>query len=217
MPKNLPKKNSRKSRKKKDAGDIRVPVTESERVKIETLSKRLDISMAEVLRRGLPLFIREVEHVAAGGQPSDLIMRGDAETLKWKEAVLESIELGYGIRQAAKKAGLESRTVHYHLENDPAFFERFNEAQSYCVEEVEHCLYKMATKEKPNVTALLAYLNAHHPDYGIIRTQVLQRVLSPFLDRLVKLAEKHVPAGRLPEYIEELTADAQFVVLDPGR
>lgn len=217
MPENLPKKISKKFRKKKDAGDIRVPVSESDRATVECLSERLGISMAEVLRRGLPLLVREVEHVAAGGDVSDLYMRGDAETLRWKREFLQAIEESPGIARAARAAGVKPDTARYHLANDPAFALQFKDAQDFCVEEVEHCLYKMATGKKPNITAVLAFLNAKHPDYGIIRTQLLQRVLAPFLERLAKLAEKYVPPGLLPEYIEDLRKDSDFVVIEVGR
>lgn len=181
---------------------------------LDALAKRMGCKRPEVLRRGIPYLVRHLE-AAEAGQDLTLQMSGDEATLRWKNHVIELANEGKGVPRCAREAKVTQRTVYNHLARDPVFRELFEEARNFCVDSMEGCLYKIGTREKnPNVTAMLAYLNAHHPDYGMIRSQVLQRILGPFLDRIVKLATQYVPPGLLDEFVTKLGRDAERVAID---
>ena len=175
----------------------------------------LSRSRAEVLRRGLPYLVAHLEALAANDPAAfEKAMLGDEITLEWKREILEAVGGGKSLAKAARAAKITQRTVYYHLESDEVFRILFEESKTLCVENVVEKLYDQATKEKPNITAILAFLNANHPDYGQIRTQVLQRILGPFLERIVRLAEEFIPAGRLNQFTARLGRDAEFIALE---
>lgn len=204
-----------KNRQPKDK-PIHVRVDPDMLGKIDALKKRLKVtSRAEVLRRGLPYLVRHLEALAVNDPAAyEATMMGDELTLEWKRDILEAVGAGKSLAKAARAAKITQRTVYNHLDSDPVFRMLFEESKTLCVENVVEKLYDQATKEKPNITAILAFLNANHPDYGQIRTQVLQRVLGPFLERIVRLAEEFVPAGRLHEFTARLGRDAECVALE---
>ena len=195
---------------------IQVPVSSEEKAQVMAIAKRLGSSQGEVLRRGLPHLIKTLEAEAAGEQLVTVLeLSGDAATRAWKEKVLAAARDGNGVPLSAEAAGVSQRTVHYALRKDPVFQQLFDEARARVTDQVEGTLLTLAKQPNPrHITAILAYLNAHNPDYGQIRTQVLQRVLGPFLDRIMRLAEKYVPPGLLDRFTQELCRDAEQVALD---
>lgn len=203
-----------KAKPKKPKESFTLRLDEDLRKDAEALAGRLGCTVGEIFRRALPLFVMHLE-AAAAGSPREVSMRGDDATLRWKRQALEIAAEGQGPTRCAYEVGVTPATVRYHLDTDPLFKQLFDEARHLCVEDMETHLIRMAKHPKrPNVTAALAYLNAHHADYGQIRTQVLQRILGPFLDRICKLAQQYVPPGLLNEFIEQLGADAQRVALE---
>lgn len=203
-----------KAQAKKPKESFTLRLDEDLRQDAECLAKRLGCNVSEIFRRALPLFRMHLEAQAVGA-PIEVSMKGDDVTIRWKKQVLEFAAEGFGHTKCAYEVGVTPATVRYHLDTDPLFQQLFNDARALCMEDMEQQLIRLAKHpKKPNVTAALAYLNAHNPDYGQIRTQVMQRILGPFLDRICKLAQQYIPPGLLDKFITELSADANRVALE---
>jgi hypothetical protein len=205
-----------KNPEEKKGPTIQVQVTATEKEQVVALAKRLSCSQGEVLRRGLPHLVKALEAEAAGEQLATILeLSGDAATRAWKEKALTAARAGNGVPLAAKAAGVSQRTVHYALNRDPVFRQLFDEARALQVDRVERTLIDVAKVPNPrHVMAMLAVLNAHHPCYGQPRMQSFLYMLRPFIDRIVVLVEKYVPAGLQQPFCEELSRDAEQVALE---
>lgn len=203
MPRKLKKKP--KSEKTK----VGVLLTPEERERAERLAESESCTIAELFRRALET---HEQHRNLPTTTTDLILQGDQLTRMAKTRALQAFSQMQGIPRAANAAGVTQATIYNWLEHDPVFRTQAEECKNYAIDQVEGMLAR--TARKGNVTAMLAILNAHHPDYGQIRTQLLQRVLNPFLDRIVKLASQFIQPGDLKRFIEELTRDAESVIIE---
>ena len=206
------------AKKPRNAPQVRVPVTPAERQQIEDLATRLKISRSEVLRRGLPLLLAQVENAEAGGPP-DITMGGDSTTLAAKNLALQSIRSGKGIAMAAQDAGVTVRTVEFWSEKDPVFAQLAYESKAHFVESVEQTLLALASGHKgksPNVTACLAYLNANHPDYGVMRQQSAERLLEEVVNGVLDVAERLLPPDNLDAFTEAIVRHSRAVISQAG-
>ncbi|CAN0489322.1 unnamed protein product, partial [Phaeothamnion confervicola] len=123
-----------------------------------------------------------------------LFMTGSAETLEQKRLCLAAFGEGKGETLAARAAGVTKRTVRHWLNTDPTFYELAEDAVSGCVEEIEHLLYVDGRKPGPQYfSSKIAILNAKNPDYGVIRPQMLMRILAPCAEKIIDCGAKFIP------------------------
>lgn len=103
---------------------------------------------------------------------------------------LLAVERHFFVSEACRLSGIGRDQVRKWLAK-PAFEERFCEAQECFIEWVESKLLRMGLgRIKGSVVALMAWLNAHHPEYGRIKVEMLSKVLGPIIERFYDVARK---------------------------
>ena len=128
-----------------------------------------------------------------GSQGEQLL--GPPETVIRKKRVLEALEDAFTVTGACKLASVPLATYWGWYANDPIFRNLAQGAAGAVIDRVEGKLLDLA--DRGNVTAVLAFLNAHHPSYGRIRYEVLERICMPFIEDVGSLLEEFVPASSM--------------------
>lgn len=116
-------------------------------------------------------------------------MSGSPEILEAKKLALRSYKVMGGQAGAAHVAKVTVATVRYWLANDEIFAQLAEEATQKCIDDVRSRMYSEAMKPGPaSFRDRIALLNAKDADFGIIRPQMLVKILGPFLDRVIECA-----------------------------
>lgn len=207
-----------KRRSKPKGVQVTVRLTEEQAKELRELAEVLRCPAPEVLRRGLgPM--RQVAIAVRAGIEDDRMLEGDELTVEAKQKFLAATRMRKGAALAANEAGVTLRTVNIWCSRDDVFRRMAEEAQAVGIDEVEQWLLAIAqdAKSKGAVTAILAFLNNRHPDYGMIRTQLLQRVLGPLLDRVIKIASRFLPTADLQRFAVEVGRETELVALEASN
>lgn len=172
--------------------EFRVMLTPAEHAWLKGRSGALGQSAQDVLR---DMIRREMD-----GSPS----RRDlpAAVGEQKAAILNLLEEHYNIAPAARALGISPARVYAWMNEDQEFAQQAQAAREMRVNTVEDTLLKIAigsrgTMSKGQITALLAWLNAHHPAYGRIRAEVLARILGPVMDQIMEVAAGYLEQDAL--------------------
>lgn len=187
-----------------------VDLTTAEAATLVELAATMNCSPPEVLRRGLAL-LKERVAAEAGSLPLVLQMAGDAETIERKTKALEAFRVCGNVAVAADRAGVTTRTIQNWAQTDPVFAELSIEGKALSIGKVQCKMYTDAMEG--NTSAQFGILNAHDPNYGAIRTQMLQRVVGPLLDGVVESARRYLPAPELQRFALECGRIGERVAL----
>ena len=141
---------------------------------------------------------------------NSLPLLGKPETVERKTNLLRALEIHFTISEACRIAAVSTATYYEWLENDPIFRDYAQTAQAAVVDRMESRLLEIG--QKGNITALLAFLNAHHPHYGRIKYEILERMLLPWIDEVLKIVATHVPAAAVQSLRDELLRSAERAV-----
>ena len=142
----------------------------------------------------LPVVVPSLEEQGFSGSP---------KVVEKKKLFVAALEQSPNIPVAAEHCGITTRTVDLWGNQDEAFALEVFSAREKSVAYVEGKLFKLAVEGK-NPTAMLAYLNAHHPAYGIIRREDIVKNAMPFIDEVVKLVSKFVSRESMDSFSKEL-------------
>ncbi|TXH16677.1 MAG: hypothetical protein E6R03_05035 [Hyphomicrobiaceae bacterium] len=164
------------------------------------LAEVLGCSQQDVIRRALAK-LKEFVDAEAGNLPLVLQMSGDPDTVARKQKAIEAFRVCGNVAVAADRAGVTTRTIQNWAQNDPVFAELSLEGKAFAVGKVQCKMYKDAIKG--NTSAQFGILNAHDPNFGAIRTQMLQRVIGPLLDGVVESARRYLPVTELQRFALE--------------
>lgn len=108
-----------------------------------------------------------------------------------KLALLEQIEQHYHLSVAARNAKVPLVDVEEWL-TDPAFQGYVGMAQDCFVEQIEAEMLAIGRGErKGNFGALCAFLNAHHPQYGI-KSELMSRILGDIIEQFYGVVTEQV-------------------------
>ena len=140
-----------------------------------------------------------------------MTISGDENTVQAKAKAIEGRRNMLGWALTAKHAGVTYRTLKFWLDTDPVFRELAEEAQAQSVAVAETWLIKKA--REGHVSAIFGVLNAKHPDYGMIRTQLLNQVLNPLLARIIEVARRFIQPADLQRFAQEIGGHAERVAL----
>ncbi len=159
---------------------------------VDQLARAEGVSRAEWFRR---LVTRFIEEGRAPGQPDSKVDRRAK-----KARVLEAVEEHFHLAVACKEANVDRAEVYKLMAEDLEFSEAIGEAQHVFIDGVEAVLLRCAKGKlkltKAAVTALIAFLNAHHYAWGRVKVEFLNRVINPLMDLLLRiLADELGPAG----------------------
>lgn len=186
---------------------IRVTIPAAQHEWLSAEAKRLRSNVNDVCRR---LFQRAIE-----GPQEQIATRhlGNAEIAAGKDAFLKAIERHYNLAPAAREVGVDRSTIYDWMRHDEAFANSVEAAREMRIHTVEGHLLAIGlglqgTKSNGQITALLAWLNAHHPGYGRIRAEVLARVLGPVMDKVIEIATRYLP----PDAVGRLGAELGRVI-----
>lgn len=189
---------------------VRFSLSEEEHEDLCHIADQLGCSVAEVLRRGIgPMRQAAIAHQA--GVMNDLVLSGDPEVVAAKWKAIEARRNLYGWALCAKAAGVTYKTLKFWIAEDPVFRDLVEEAQAQGNDIAETWLVKKA--KEGNVSAIFGILNAKHPDYGMIRTQVLNQILTPLLTRIIEAARRFLQPADLQRFAEEIGGHAERAAL----
>lgn len=178
---------------------------------LQGIAKVLKCSIPEVLRRGVAA-MRQHSLAIQAGVGADQLLAGDALTIQAKQKFIQAVGELKGEALAAKDAGVSLRTVRAWYTSDEVFREMISDANAEGVEDIEQCL--VAQAKKGQIAAIFGVLNAKHPDYGQIRTQLLQRVLGPLLDQVIRVAAQFLQPADLQRFATAVGREAETVALE---
>lgn len=195
------------------AGELRLRMNDEEKAWLEAQAAEAGCSSVDVLRR----LMRQAQETGLAVRDPDGLV-GPVDLVEQKRRAVELTRELYNLAPVAQALGVRRQTLAEWEHADPEFGDLLDEARELHVHQVEHELLRigMGLREKADkaaVTALLAWLNAHHPGYGRIRTETIMRVMGPLVDRLVTLASKVMPRDAALRFGAELARTVESALL----
>ncbi|MHB2015364.1 MAG: hypothetical protein ACYCW6_00290 [Candidatus Xenobia bacterium] len=116
--------------------------------------------------------------------PADVAELDEGEL---RELLLAEIEDLHSVAKAARRLKLSRRQVTAWLQ-DEAFAAEVESCKAWATDLAEGDLKELAANgNKANFMALVAFLNANHLSYGRIRAEMLERVLIPYIERVMTI------------------------------
>lgn len=164
---------------------VHVDLPPEKRECLDLLAIKMNCKPSEIMLRALECYAAQHSDEI----PLVLQMSGGPEVIEAKKRAIDSYKLMEGPAGAAERAQVTISTIRHWLEKDTIFRQLTEEATQRCVDTVQGRMFQEAQKPGPNsFRDRIAILNAYHADYGIIRPQMLVKILGPFLDRVVECA-----------------------------
>ena len=188
-----------------------VILSEEEFAGAEEMAGLINSSIAEVIRRSLPVARREILASKAGVN-QELCLSGDNLTVTAKNQAIAAFSDGKGPALAAREAGITLRTIRVWLKDDPVFAQLAQENSYQAVEEIETCLYKAA--KKGNVSAMFGVLNAKHDQYGMLRPDMLRPMTDKIAEMVNRVARTYVSIADYESFSREILRGMESVVRD---
>jgi hypothetical protein len=174
---------------------VQVPLTQAEREALDELCKELGLKPVDVIRRGLNLLVEQHKKETL---PPTICMSGNKATLAAKEAALEAFRVCGNVAVAANRAGVTSRTIALWAQSDPVFNELANEAKALSVGHIRVKLHEQAAEG--NTVAMFGVLNALDPEFGAVRTAMIQKVVEPLLELVIRHARRYISGDDLQRF-----------------
>lgn len=187
---------------------VTVRLNEEEQVIVRELAESLGCSQGELFRRGLPA-VRQQMLLALAGDNTVIEMLGDKQTLDAKNKIIKRLRWLDPEAIAVNKAGILRRTFALWLQADAVFRMLCEEAQAIGIGMAERWLVREARNGK--IAAIFGLLNAKHPDYGVIRRQLIDRVLSPFVQKVLNVASEFLHSDALDAFSERIGREADIL------
>lgn len=120
---------------------------------------------------------------------------------------LEAVQKHYRFHRACEVANVDPDEMTVLLESDEDFEAAYIEAQSRYIDEIEDLVIQAAKGErkidKSAMTGLIAWLNNNHPNWGRIKTELLQRAFGPLFNDLLKAVKKRVSSSVYKDLCED--------------
>lgn len=189
----------------KPTGAVTVRLNEEEQTIVKDLAEAMGCSQGELFRRCLPA-VRQQTLLALAGDNTVIEMLGDKQTLEAKQKIVKRLRWLDPEAIACSKAGVLRRTFAIWLQADAVFRMLCEEAQAIGIGMAERWLVREARAGK--IAAIFGLLNAKHPDYGVIRRQLIDRVLSPFVQKVLDVAAEFLSSDALDTFSERIGREA---------
>lgn len=126
-----------------------------------------------------------------------------------QEQYLQELEDRWGLWSCAKAVGVSRGEVKAWL-NDPEFATNVSDAQSEYIEKREQVLINMADGTCfGQFNAAIAFLNAHHPQYGRVKGEFLNKFIAPLLNSIQKILAELTNEDTAARVMEALRNDAE--------
>jgi hypothetical protein len=157
-----------------------------EAIKMHLAKQGPNATMADFHRKALAEYLAKL---AEGERSEAAPVKGKRESKKDRQKrFLIAVEEKFGLVSAAKLAEISRSDVTEWMRNQ-AFADAVECAQEAYTEGIEQTLLDMAAgRVKGQFMPLIAWLNAHHPQYGRIKGEVIARILGPMMERFYKLS-----------------------------
>ena len=124
-----------------------------------------------------------------------------------QDSFLKALEKHFYVSKACRASGVSRADVKDWLHSEQ-FMESFSEAQEAYIEGIEEYLVKIGVGViKGNALPLMAFLNAHHPQHGRIKSEMLSRILGPMMERFYSVTKEFCTeeiADRVNKRIKEI-------------
>ena len=127
---------------------------------------------------------------------------------------LQAYSLAGTYRAAAAAAGVDRVTLYRWLDRDPEFASAWQNARlDWCDRLVETMVGRaMDPKNRGNFMALISLLNAYIPEFGWKKQEMIESVMTPFMDRLSKILREELPDVQADQLCRRLAAEAVELV-----
>lgn len=126
-----------------------------------------------------------------------------------QEQYLQELEDRWGLWSCAKAVGVSRTDVKTWL-NNPEFAMNVSDAQSEYIEKREQVLINMADGTCfGQFNAAIAFLNAHHPQYGRVKGEFLNKFIAPLLNSIQKIIAELTNEETAARVMESLRNDAE--------
>lgn len=127
---------------------------------------------------------------------------------------LQAYSLAGTYRAAAAAAGVERVTLYRWLDRDHEFAAAWQNARlDWCDRLVETMVGRaMDSKNRGNFMALISLLNAYIPEFGWKKQEMIESVMTPFMDRLSKILREELPDAQADQLCRRLAAEASELV-----
>lgn len=164
---------------------IQIEVSDEKRLALDSLASKMNCKAPDLMLRALDAYLDQ----NSGTIPLVQQMSGSPEVLAQKNLALRAYRKMAGQAGAARDAKVTLATIRYWIKTDEIFAQLAEEATQYCVDQVRNRMFLEAMKPGPaSFRDRIAILNAKDADFGIIRPQMLVKILGPFLDRVIECA-----------------------------
>ncbi len=180
----MPKKNAQPQ--------VRANITPEQAEWLATQNRNLSQAIRDLITRAMP-----------GGDLHESDVDRRQKVVRFLEAVAEH----YRFHKACEIAKVDEDEMTELIESDPEFEEAYIEAQSRYIDDVEDLVIQAAKGDrkidKSAMTGLIAWLNNNHPNWGRIKTEMLQRAFGPLFKDLLRAVKKKVSSSVYKELCEE--------------
>jgi hypothetical protein len=120
--------------------------------------------------------------------------------------MLARLEELFTVVEACRAAGVYRHEFKLWVATDPVFHEAVLEANDCCVQRVESVMYLASTtldaKGKVQLTACFGLLNTKADDWGLAKSQFIQRQNAKLIDECARIISAEVP----PEAADRIRA-----------
>jgi hypothetical protein len=131
-----------------------------------------------------------------------------------KAKAIHAFSMAGTYRAAAAASGVDRVTIYRWLDRDPEFAKAWQNARlDWCDRLVETMVGRaMDPKGKSNFLALVSLLNAYIPEFGWKKQEMVESVMTPFLDRLSKILKEALPDAQADDLCRRLAAEAADII-----
>jgi len=131
-----------------------------------------------------------------------------------KARAIKTFSTAGTFRAAAAAAGVDRMTIYRWLDKDQEFAEQWQHARlDWCDRLVETMVGRaMDDRNRGNFMALISLLNAYIPEFGWKKQEMIESVMTPFLDKLAKILKEVLPDAQAEDLCRRLAVEAHELV-----
>lgn len=171
-------------------GRISVPLSEETNEQLRLAAAKLGIPVSKAAELAIGEWLA-VQRDAELGKPRARGRRRETEEQR-KERFLTALESSFHVARACRKTGIPREEVRQWVRCSE-FADQVSEAQAVFIEWVEWKLIRMGVrKEKPQLLALMSFLNAQHPQWGRLKYESILRWFGPFMEGVYNLIRREL-------------------------
>lgn len=176
----------------------RVCFRQSELDRINVLAKKLKSTPADTVMRCVDVMEKKLDEELEN--KPELAMRGDEETVRRKGEALVVFSAMGNNSAAASHVGVTSSTIQHWLETDPVFHQLAQDSRARAVSKAKMKLYALAMGG--NISALFGILNNEDPEFGQVRTQMIELYSRKFKEHVLECAKRTLPKDQMMAFAD---------------